>query len=197
MSRDIIWFDTANKMPPCGKLRVLKATREAGPNVVHQLALRAGAGGLHLHRRPPRRGPPHDGRLGSDPDDQRIVRLPHAPTSRTSRSSHFIEIIAKTAARGGNLMLNVGPQGRRHDRPEADVAILKRHRQVDEGQRRIDPRHDAHAAARAGVGRVDAQGQHALPARLRLAERREADRRRAEVERDDTRTCSPTRARRR
>jgi hypothetical protein len=38
--------------------------------------------------------------------------------------SHFIEIIAKTAARGGNLMINVGPKGD-GTIDDADVAILR------------------------------------------------------------------------
>src|SRR6185295_2281502 len=39
-------------------------------------------------------------------------------------ASHFITLIAKAAARGGNLMLNVGPRGDGTIDP-ADVAILK------------------------------------------------------------------------
>ena len=146
----------------------------------------ADPGGQQPHRasrsraaRPPTSAttaPPPTSRPSSRPTRARGRRSP-PPTSptagtratrATSRPGHFIELLAKASARGGNVLLNVGPMGNGKIDPK-DVAILEGVGAWMKSQRRIDPRHRGHAAAGAGLGRVDPPGQHALPARALLA----------------------------
>jgi alpha-L-fucosidase len=119
---DIIWFDTPNKMPPSENYRVLKATREAGPNVVISSRCVPALGDYMSTADRPAELPPHDGDWEAIPTTNESYGYHRADQSHKP-VSHFIEIIAKTAARGGNLMLNVGPRGDGTLDPK-DVAIL-------------------------------------------------------------------------
>jgi alpha-L-fucosidase len=120
---DIIWFDTNHKMPPSENLRVLKAAREAGPNVVfNSRCVPALADYISTADRPAEL-PPHDGDWEAIPTTNESYGYHRADRSHKP-VAHFIEVIAKTAARGGNLMLNVGPRGD-GTIDQADVAILQ------------------------------------------------------------------------
>jgi hypothetical protein len=164
---DIIWFDTPSKMPPSENFRVFKATREAGPNVVISSRCVPALADYESTADRPAELPPHDGDWEAIPTTNESYGYHRADQSHKP-VSHFIEILAKTAARGGNLMLNVGPKGDGTLDPKGR-RDPRRHRQVDAGERRLDSRHHALAAAGAVMGRVDAQGRHALPACLPLA----------------------------
>ena len=119
----ILWFDTAGKLPPSENLRIMKAVREADPNVVISGRLVNGWGDYADTTDRPANFPAHDGdwegipttdeSYGWNPFDQL-----HKPPS------HFIQLLAKSAARGGNLLLNIGPMGDGNVDPK-DVAILK------------------------------------------------------------------------
>jgi len=119
----ILWFDTAGKLPPSENLRIMKAVREADPNVVISGRLVGNWGDYADTTDRPANFPPHDGdwegipttdeSYGWNPFDQL-----HKPPS------HFIQLLAKSAARGGNLLLNIGPMGDGNVDPK-DVAILK------------------------------------------------------------------------
>ena len=119
----ILWFDTASKLPPSENLRIMKAVREADPNVVISGRLVNGWGDYADTTDRPANFPAHDGdwegipttdeSYGWNPFDQL-----HKPPS------HFIQLLAKSAARGGNLLLNIGPMGDGNVDPK-DVAILK------------------------------------------------------------------------
>src|SRR5665213_1373223 len=119
----ILWFDTAGKLPPSENLRIMKAVREADPNVVISGRLVQGWGDYADTTDRPANFPPHDGdwegipttdeSYGWNPFDQL-----HKPPS------HFIQLLAKAAARGGNVLLNIGPMGDGNIDPK-DVAILK------------------------------------------------------------------------
>ncbi len=119
----ILWFDTPGKLPPSENLRILQAVRAADPNVVISGRLVYNWGDYADTTDRPANFPPHDGdwegipttdeSYGWNPFDQ--LRKP---------PSHFIQLLAKSAARGGNLLLNIGPMGNGKVDP-LDVTILQ------------------------------------------------------------------------
>ena len=120
---DLLWFDTPSKMPPTENLRVFKAAREAGPNVVINSRCVEALADYQSTADRPAELPPHDGDWEAIPTTNESYGYHRADQSHKP-VSHFIEIIAKTAARGGNLMLNVGPRGDGTMDPK-DIAILQ------------------------------------------------------------------------
>ena len=120
---DLIWFDTSSKMPPSENLRVLKATREASPTVVINSRCVSSLADYASTADRPAELPPHDGDWEAIPTTNESYGY-HVADDSHKPVSHFIEILAKTAARGGNLMLNVGPRGD-GSIDEKDVAILQ------------------------------------------------------------------------
>jgi alpha-L-fucosidase len=119
----LIWFDTANRLPPSENLRILRATREAGPNVVVSSRCVPELADYSSTADRPAELPPHEGDWEAIPTTNESYGYHRADRSHKP-VAHFIEILAKTAARGGNLMLNVGPRGD-GTIDEADVAILQ------------------------------------------------------------------------
>ena len=119
----ILWFDTPGKLPPAENLRIMQAVRAADPNVVISGRLVHGWGDYDDTTDRPANFPPHDGvwegipttdeSYGWNPFDN-LHKLP----------SHFIQLLAKAAARGGNLLMNVGPMGTGDIDPK-DITILK------------------------------------------------------------------------
>jgi alpha-L-fucosidase len=119
----ILWFDTEHKLPPEENLRIMKAVRETDPDVVISGRLVPGWGDYEDTADRPANFPPHDGdwegipttdeSYGWNPFDQL-----HKPPG------HFIQLLAKSVARGGNLLLNIGPMGSGEIDPK-DVAILQ------------------------------------------------------------------------
>ena len=127
---DIMWFDTPSKLPPEENLRILRAAREAKPTLV--------INGRAVQSLP-------DGPLARFGDYASTADRPAElvtyegdweaiPTTNESygyhqmdRSHkppmHFVQLLAKAAARGGNLLLNIGPRGDGTFDP-ADRAIL-------------------------------------------------------------------------
>jgi alpha-L-fucosidase len=119
----ILWFDTAAKLPPSENLRIMKAVRAADPNVVISGRLVAGWGDYADTADRPANFPPHEGDWEGIPTtDESYGWNPfdteHKPTS------HFIRLLAKAAARGGNVLLNIGPMGNGEIDPK-DVTILQ------------------------------------------------------------------------
>ncbi len=125
---DIIWFDTPQKLPPEETLRILAAVRKADPNVVVSGRVVADVPGhvlgdyLNTADRPAE-FPPQEG------DWEGIPTTNESYSYNQNDHSHkpvafFIRLLAKAAARGGNVLLNVGPRGDgKIDSP--DVAILE------------------------------------------------------------------------
>ncbi len=111
---DIIWFDTPHKLPFSENLRILKVIREIDPQVVVNGRLARSASGnfgdyINTGDRPaefaPVSGdweaiPTTNESYGYSKFDQS-----HKPVS------FFIQLIAKAASRGGNLLMNIGPKG--------------------------------------------------------------------------------------
>jgi len=120
---DIIWFDTSSKMPPALNLQVLKATRAAGPDLVINSRCVGSLGDYSSTADRPAEFPPHEGDWEGIPTTNESYGY-HKSDHSHKPPEHFITLIAKAAARGGNLMLNVGPRGDGTIDP-ADVAILR------------------------------------------------------------------------
>jgi alpha-L-fucosidase len=119
----ILWFDTSGKLPPSENLRIMKAVREADPDVVISGRLVHGWGDYDDTTDRPANFPPHDGDWEGIPTtDESYGWNPFDTTHKPP--SHFIQLLAKASARGGNVLLNIGPMGNGEIDPK-DVAILK------------------------------------------------------------------------
>ena len=130
---DMIWFDTASKLPPEECLRILKKVREAKPDIVVNSRI------TYPYPFPGRTG--HFGDYLST-GDRAVEFLPRdgdweaIPTTNESYGYHkhdhshktptyLIEVLAKAAAKGGNILLNIGPRGDGTIDP-VDVNILEK-----------------------------------------------------------------------
>ncbi len=114
---DFLWFDTPHKLPPEENLRILKAARTTKPDIVINSRVVSGYDG----------GPEHFGDYASTGD--RAVDFPTKegdweaiPTTNESYGynatddSHktpefLVRVLVKAVARGGNMLLNIGPKG--------------------------------------------------------------------------------------
>jgi alpha-L-fucosidase len=120
---DILWFDTSSKLPPSENLRIMKAVREASPRVVISGRLVGGWGDYDDTTDRPAEFPPHAGDWEAIPTTDESYGWNKFDTSHKP-PSHFIQLLAKASARGGNVLLNIGPMGDGRIDPK-DVAILK------------------------------------------------------------------------
>jgi len=120
---DILWFDTSSKLPPSENLRIMKAVREVTPRVVISGRLVSGWGDYDDTTDRPAEFPPHEGDWEAIPTTDESYGWNKFDTSHKP-PSHFIQLLAKAAARGGNVLLNIGPMGDGRIDPK-DVAILK------------------------------------------------------------------------
>ena len=124
---DILWFDTPHKLPLAENLRILQYLRKIAPDVV-------------INGRLARNGDRQYGDY-TNTGDRAAYFFPtpgaweSIPTTNDSygynandRShkpvSHFIRLLASAAARGGNLLMNVGPKGDGAI-DDVDIQILK------------------------------------------------------------------------
>jgi hypothetical protein len=120
---DILWFDTSGKLPPSENLRIMKAVREASPRVVISGRLVSGWGDYDDTTDRPADFPPHEGDWEAIPTTDESYGWNKFDTSHKP-PSHFIQLLAKASARGGNVLLNIGPMGDGNIDPK-DVSILK------------------------------------------------------------------------
>jgi len=120
---DILWFDTSSKLPPSENLRIMKAVREASPRVVISGRLVGGWGDYDDTTDRPAEFPPHAGDWEAIPTTDESYGWNKFDNSHKP-PSHFIQLLAKAAARGGNMLMNIGPMGDGNIDPK-DVAILK------------------------------------------------------------------------
>ncbi len=120
---DIIWFDTPHKLPPEENLRILAAVRKAKPSLVINGRLVNGCGDYASTVDRPAEFPSRGGDWEGVPTTNESYGY-----NRNDRShkppAHFIRLLAKSAARGGNELMNIGPMGNGKI-DEADIRILQ------------------------------------------------------------------------
>jgi hypothetical protein len=119
----ILWFDTESKLPPAENLRIMRAVREADPNVVISGRLVPGWGDYRDTTDRPANFPPQAGDWEGIPTTDESYGWNPFDTQHKP-PAHFIRLLAKCAARGGNLLLNIGPMGNGEIDPK-DVKILQ------------------------------------------------------------------------
>lgn len=113
---DILWFDTPHKLPLYENIRILQAIRENENKtkiVVNGRLARYSLTQFGDYDSTSDRAaffPPHDGYWESIPTTNESygyskVDFSHKP------SSYFIRLLASATAKGGNILMNVGPMG--------------------------------------------------------------------------------------
>jgi alpha-L-fucosidase len=115
---DILWFDTPHKLPPEENLRILQAVRAAKPDVVINGRIvqpvpdgpEARFGDYRSTADRPAEFPPVAGDWEAIPTTNESYGW-HRLDASHKPPAHFIALLAKAAARGGNVLLNVGPMG--------------------------------------------------------------------------------------
>lgn len=126
-SPDILWFDTPRDMPFFQSARIVEAVRSFAPDVViNGRATRNSDMNLGDYRNTadrPAEIRPTEGDWEAIPTTNNSYG--YSKIDRDFKSpEHFIQLLAKAVAKGGNLLLNVGPRGDGTlDSP--DVAILQ------------------------------------------------------------------------
>lgn len=107
---DILWFDTPHKLPPIENFRIMKAVRDASPRVVINGRLLRGWGDYANTADRPAEFAPHEGDWEGIPTTNESYGW--NPFDTTHKPvSHFVQLLAKSVARGGNVLMNVGPMG--------------------------------------------------------------------------------------
>jgi alpha-L-fucosidase len=120
---DILWFDTPHKLPDSENLRILKAVRKAKPDIVINGRLVRGCGDYASTADRPAEFAPHEGDWEGIPTTNESYGWNQNDRSHKP-PGHFIQLLAKAAARGGNILMNIGPMGNGKFDP-ADVTILQ------------------------------------------------------------------------
>lgn len=120
---DIIWFDTPHKLPPEENLRILAAVRKAKPSLVVNGRLVRGCGDYASTCDRPAEFPPQSGDWEGVPTTNESYGYNENDHSHKP-VSHFIRLLAKSSARGGNELMNIGPMGNGKI-SQPDVEILK------------------------------------------------------------------------
>jgi alpha-L-fucosidase len=111
---DILWFDTPQKLPLSENIRILKAIREVDANVVVNGRLvrsdKINMGDYLNTADKPEEFFPATGDWEAIPTTNESYGYSKYDESHKP-ASHFIQLIAKAASRGGNILLNIGPKG--------------------------------------------------------------------------------------
>jgi alpha-L-fucosidase len=123
---DILWFDTPHKLPLSENLRILKAIRAIDNKVVVNGRL-AGMNNFNFGdyfntADKPAEFYPFNGDWEAIPTTNESYGYSKADSSHKS-ASFLIRLLAKSRAKGGNLLLNIGPMGNGMFDPR-DVRIL-------------------------------------------------------------------------
>lgn len=111
---DILWFDTPGKLPFSQNMRVLEAIRAIDPNVVVNGRLARNGnmnyGDYQNTADRPAEFFPVEGDWEAIPTTNESYGYSKYDKSHKP-ASHFIRLVANSASRGGNLLLNIGPKG--------------------------------------------------------------------------------------
>lgn len=111
---DMLWFDTPHKLPFSENLRILQAIRETDPNLVVNGRLARNSQGnfgdyLNTSDRPAEFFPV-TGDWEAIPTTNESYGYSKYDNSHKP-ASHFIQLLANGASRGGNILMNIGPKG--------------------------------------------------------------------------------------
>ncbi|MDF2193310.1 alpha-L-fucosidase [Paraflavitalea sp. CAU 1676] len=124
---DILWFDTPHKLPLSENIHILQAIRETDPNVVVNGRLARSAdisfGDYKNTADRPAEFYPVEGDWEAIPTTNESYGYSKYDSSHKS-VAFFIQLMAKSASRGGNLLMNIGPKGD-GTFDARDVAILQ------------------------------------------------------------------------
>jgi alpha-L-fucosidase len=123
---DILWFDTPHKLPLSENIRILQAIRETDPNVVVNGRLaRSPAISFGDYKNTadrPAEFYPVEGDWEAIPTTNESYGYSKYDSSHKS-VAFFIQLLARAASKGGNLLMNIGPMGDgRFD--QKDISIL-------------------------------------------------------------------------
>lgn len=111
---DILWFDTPHKLPLSENMRMLKAIRETDPNiVVNGRLVRSSSGNFGDYANT---GDRPAELLTVEGDAEAIPTTNESYGYSKHDNSHksakfFIQLLANSASRGANLLMNIGPKG--------------------------------------------------------------------------------------
>lgn len=124
---DILWFDTPHKLPLSENIRILQAIRETDPNVVVNGRLaRSPAISFGDYKNTadrPAEFHPVAGDWEAIPTTNESYGYSKYDSSHKS-IAFFIQLLARAASKGGNLLMNIGPMGDgRFD--QKDISILQ------------------------------------------------------------------------
>jgi len=119
----ILWFDTSSWAPQWENNRALKAVRDTKPDVIVSSRVGGNMGDYISTTDKPAEFPPENGDWEAIPTTNESYGW-HKRDNTHKPPEHFIELLIKSAARGGNLLLNIGPMGNGRFDPK-DAAILQ------------------------------------------------------------------------
>lgn len=124
---DILWFDTPQKLPLSENIKILKAIRETDQNVVVNGRLvrfaNTNFGDYKNTGDRPAEFAPVKGDWEAIPTTNESYGYSKFDNSHKP-VSFFVQLLAKAASRGGNLLMNIGPMGT-GEMDSKDVSILK------------------------------------------------------------------------
>jgi len=111
---DILWFDTPHKLPLSENIRILAAIRKADPDiVVNGRLVRSAAANFGDYKNTadrPAEFYPVEGDWEAIPTTNESYGY-HQYDNSHKPAGHFIRLLASAAAKGGNLLMNIGPKG--------------------------------------------------------------------------------------
>ncbi|HTB80214.1 MAG TPA: alpha-L-fucosidase [Opitutaceae bacterium] len=107
---DILWFDTPGKLPPEENRRILEAVRAAGPQVVVNGRLLRDYGDYKSTADRPAYFPDTPGHWEGIPTTNESYGYNQFDQS-FKPPAHFIRLLAMAVAKGGNILMNIGPKG--------------------------------------------------------------------------------------
>lgn len=119
----IIWFDTQLWLPEELQIEIVKAGRERTQTAIFSSRSAPGYADYLSTTDMPANFPPKDGYWEAIPTTNHSYGY-HSMDNDYKPSSHFIRLLAKAGAKGGNLLMNVGPKGNGKIN-DIDIEILK------------------------------------------------------------------------
>lgn len=113
---DLLWFDTPHKLPPDENLRIIAAVRAADPKLIMNSRviqsnpeLRNLADYISSTDKPAEFFPIEADWEGIPTTNESYG---HSKVDRSHKpAGHFIRLLAKAVAKGGNILMNIGPMG--------------------------------------------------------------------------------------